>query len=147
VSKKLLGGVLVASLVFAAAAQAVNYHLGGTTDGGGKIGMTVRGHGPFTVTNLKFSGVRITCNRGKFTVAMDTTPHEFTVDSVGRFREALPLGGSAYGKLKIKGKLNGFSHGHGGLRLKGGGIQVEERQKPQNGCDTGRVLWTAATSS
>ena len=45
----------------------------------------------------------------------------------------------AHGKFKVRAL--------GGLRVLGDGVRVDGRRKPQNGCDTGRVLWTGAASS
>jgi hypothetical protein len=140
----LLASVLTLALIPAALARASSTDLAGTTDAGGTIAMTVKDNGQAIVTNFRFHGVAIQCAHGKFKVAVDTTPHKFTPDSVGRFLATLAPDGNQDAKLKIKGKLNGGPTAHGGLRLRGDKIKVQGRKKLQNGCDTGRVHWTAA---
>jgi hypothetical protein len=145
--KKLIGGALAASLVFAAAAEASTMNLAGTTDGGGTIAMTVKDKGSFKVTKFRFHGVPISCAHGEFKVGVDTTGHEFTPDSVGRVTDTLYPFGAENASLKFKIKLkNGGANALGGLRLQGDGVRVQGRQKRQNGCDTGRVHWTAAAA-
>jgi hypothetical protein len=146
--KRLIGGALVASLAFAAAALASNTNLAGPVEGGGKITMTLVDNGQPQVKNLEIHHVPIQCAHGKFKVGVDTSGQTFTPAAEGQFSAIIPLGGGADGKLKIKVKLrNGGDDALGGLRVLGDGVRVDGRRKPQNGCDTGRVLWTAMASS
>jgi hypothetical protein len=147
--KKVFGGALALTLAFAGIAQATSTDLTGATDGGGTISMTVVKKGTFKVKDLQFYGVPINCNHGKFTVGADTSGYVFTVDSVGRFGATLWPGQHSPppNKLRIHGKLtNGGNDAHGRLRLHGDKVVVEGRTKKQNGCDTGRVDWTAGAA-
>jgi hypothetical protein len=142
--KRLLASTAVLALGVAAIAQASSTKLTGTTDGGGKIAMTFSSNAFQKLKDFRFHDVPIQCAHGKFTVAVDLTGQTFQLDSQGAVRERVTPPGTRYAKLRIKAAVrDGGARAHGGLRLRGRGIHVEERSKPQSGCDTGRILWTA----